>query len=216
MGRYLNSNADGFGKIVNSEIYVDKTGMLSYTNQVLNTMQGYLCVSRPRRFGKSTAANMLTAYYSCGCDSKALFSGFKIAKDKDFEKYLNHYNTISLNMQEFLSRSRDVYDLLERMKKLVLRDMKREYPDVDYFDENDLIEAMQDVYEETRRPFVVIIDEWDCIFREYKEDKEAQEIYLDFLRDMLKDKPCIHLAYMTGILLIKFRLFTVQDRLSVV
>lgn len=99
MGRYLNSNADGFGKIVNSEIYVDKTGMLSYTNQVLNTMQGYLCVSRPRRFGKSTAANMLTAYYSCGCDSKALFSGFKIAKDKDFEKYLNHYNTISLNMQ---------------------------------------------------------------------------------------------------------------------
>lgn len=203
MGRYLNSNADGFGKIVNSEIYVDKTSMLSYTNQVLNTMQGYLCVSRPRRFGKSTAANMLTAYYSCGCDSKALFSGFKIAKDKDFEKYLNHYNTISLNMQEFLSRSRDVYDLLERMKKLVLRDMKREYPDVDYFDENDLIEAMQDVYEETRRPFVVIIDEWDCIFREYKEDKEAQEIYLDFLRDMLKDKPCIHLAYMTGILPIK-------------
>ena len=75
--------------------------------------------------------------------------------------------------------------------------------DVDYFDENDLIEAMQDVYEETRRPFVVIIDEWDCIFREYKEDKEAQEIYLDFLRDMLKDKPCIHLAYMTGILPIK-------------
>lgn len=203
MGRYLNSNADGFGKIVNSEIYVDKTSMLSYTNQVLNTMQGYLCVSRPRRFGKSTAANMLTAYYSCGCDSKALFSGFKIAKDKDFEKYLNHYNTISLNMQEFLSRSRDVYDLLERMKKLVFRDMKREYPDVDYFDENDLIEAMQDVYEETRRPFVVIIDEWDCIFREYKEDKEAQAIYLDFLRDMLKDKPCIHLAYMTGILPIK-------------
>ena len=203
MGRYLNSNADGFGKIVNSEIYVDKTSMLSYTNQVLNTMQGYLCVSRPRRFGKSTAANMLTAYYSCGCDSKALFSGFKIAKDKDFEKYLNHYNTISLNMQEFLSRSRDVYDLLERMKKLVLRDMKREYPDVDYFDENDLIEAMQDVYEETRRPFVVIIDEWDCIFREYRENHEAQEQYLDFLRDFLKDKAYIHLAYMTGILPIK-------------
>ena len=203
MGRYLNSNADGFGKIVNSEIYVDKTSMLSYTNQVLNTMQGYLCVSRPRRFGKSTAANMLTAYYSCGCDSKALFSGFKIAKDKDFEKYLNHYNTISLNMQEFLSRSRDVYDLLERMKKLVLRDMKREYPDVDYFDENDLIEAMQDVYEETRRPFVVIIDEWDCIFRVHKSDAASQKTYLDFLRNLLKDKSYIALAYMTGILPIK-------------
>ena len=203
MGRYLNSNADGFGKIVNSEIYVDKTSMLSYTNQVLNTMQGYLCVSRPRRFGKSTAANMLTAYYSCGCDSKALFSGFKIAKDKDFEKYLNHYNTISLNMQEFLSRSRDVYDLLERMKKLVLRDMKREYPDVDYFDDTDLVESMQDIYETEKCPFVVIIDEWDCIFREFRQNKEAQEKYLDFLRDLLKDKACIHLAYMTGILPIK-------------
>ena len=75
--------------------------------------------------------------------------------------------------------------------------------DVDYFDENDLIEAMQDVYEETRRPFVVIIDEWDCIFREYRENHEAQEQYLDFLRDFLKDKAYIHLAYMTGILPIK-------------
>ena len=83
MGRYLNSNADGFGKIVNSEIYVDKTSMLSYTNQVLNTMQGYLCVSRPRRFGKSTAANMLTAYYSCGCDSKACLLYTSDAADEE-------------------------------------------------------------------------------------------------------------------------------------
>ncbi len=81
-GQIFKFNADGFGKIVNSEIYVDKTGMLSYTNQVLNTMQGYLCVSRPRRFGKSTAANMLTAYYSCGCDSKALFRDSKLQKTK--------------------------------------------------------------------------------------------------------------------------------------
>ena len=81
MGRYLNSNADGFGKIVNSEIYVDKTSMLSYTNQVLNTMQGYLCVSRPRRFGKSTAANMLTAYYSCVIP-KHFFRDSKLQKTK--------------------------------------------------------------------------------------------------------------------------------------
>lgn len=127
MGRYLNSNADGFGKIVNSEIYVDKTSMLSYTNQVLIQCRDIFALAVREDLENRQRPNMLTAYYSCGCDSKALFSGFKIAKDKDFEKYLNHYNTISLNMQEFLSRSRDVYDLLERMKKLVLRDMKREY-----------------------------------------------------------------------------------------
>ena len=84
-----------------------------------------------------------------------------------------------------------------------MRDLKQEYPDVDYFDEEDLAESMQDVYQQTGCPFVIIIDEWDCIFREYKSDKEAQEQYLDFLRDFLKDKSYIHLAYMTGILPIK-------------
>ena len=193
----------GFGKIVNSEIYVDKTSMLSYTNQVLNTMQGYLCVSRPRRFGKSTAANMLTAYYSCGCDSKALFSGFKIAKDKDFEKYLNHYNTISLNMQEFLSRSKEIGQVIDRVRRMLLRELKNSYPDVDYFDDTDLVESLQDIYAATKQSFVIIIDEWDCVFREYQQDKKAQEEYLDFLRDFLKDKVYVALAYLTGILPIK-------------
>ena len=172
-------------------------------NEVLDSTDAYICNSRPRRFGKSMAANMLTAYYSRGCDSKKLFHSFEIAKDKDFEKYLNQYNTIFLNMQEFLSRSYNVEKLIERVKKLVIRDLKMEYPEVDYFDDTDLIESMQDVYAQTQCPFVVIIDEWDCIFREYKKDKEAQEKYLDFLRDLLKDKACIYLSYMTGILPIK-------------
>ena len=203
MGNYLNPGNEKFRRMIQSEIYVDKTGMIKYTNSVLDTAQNYVFVSRPRRFGKSMAANMLTAYYSRGCDSKKLFHSFEIEKDKDFEKYLNQYNTIFLNMQEFLSRSYNVEKLIERVKKLVIRDLKMEYPEVDYFDDTDLIESMQDVYAQTQCPFVVIIDEWDCIFREYKKDKEAQEKYLDFLRDLLKDKACIYLSYMTGILPIK-------------
>lgn len=203
MGRYLNQGNESFQKSVNSEIYVDKTGLIEYTNRVLNTQQGYVCISRPRRFGKSMAANMLTAYYSRGCDSKELFSGFEISKSADFETYRNKYNTISLNMQEFLSRSNNIEEVIDRVKRFVLRDLKKAYPDVDYLDDMDLIESMQDVYEEKKCPFVVIIDEWDCIFREFRQDKEAQEQYLDFLRDLLKDKACIHLAYMTGILPIK-------------
>ena len=203
MGRYLNPGMESFEKSVNSEIYVDKTGLVGYTNRVMNTVQGYVCVSRPRRFGKSMAANMLTAYYSRGCDSREIFSKFEISESPDFEKYRNKYNTIFLNMQEFLSRSDSVEALVDRVKKLVLRDLKREYPDVDYFDDTDLVESMQDIYETEKCPFVVIIDEWDCIFREFRQNKEAQEKYLDFLRDLLKDKACIHLAYMTGILPIK-------------
>lgn len=203
MGKYLNPDNAYFFQATNSEIYVDKTGLIKYTNKVMNTLQKYICVSRPRRFGKSIAANMLAAYYSRGCDSKELFSAFEIAGDEAFQKNLNQYDVLFLNMQEFLSRSEDVTQLVERVNRLVMREIKRGYPDVDYYDENDLIQSMQDVYDEKNARFVLIIDEWDCIFREYKTDKEAQEKYLDFLRDLLKDKSYIQLAYMTGILPIK-------------
>lgn len=203
MGVYLNPGNDKFYKAINSEIYVDKTGLIQYTNRVFNTMQQNVCVSRPRRFGKSMTANMLAAYYSRGCQSEKLFEEFKITKDPSFRQHLNRYNVFFMNMQEFLSRSKTVEKMIFRISQLLMRDLKQEYPDIAYFDETDLAESMQDVYQHTGCPFVIIIDEWDCIFREYKEDKKAQEQYLDFLRDFLKDKSYIHLAYMTGILPVK-------------
>ena len=203
MGIYLNPGNNKFQRAVNSDIYVDKTGLIKYTNSVVNTMQSCVCVSRPRRFGKSMAADMLAAYYSKGCDSRELFSGLEISRDKSFEKHLNQYDTIFLNMQEFLSRSANIQELLRRVKEKVIRELIRQYPDVELYDEHDLAETMQDIFAEKGSPFVVIVDEWDCIFREFKHDREAQEKYLDFLRDLLKDKEYIYLAYMTGILPIK-------------
>ena len=203
MGIYLNPGNNKFKRAVNSDIYVDKTGLIKYTNSIVDTLQSCVCVSRPRRFGKSMAADMLTAYYSKGCDSRELFSSLEIAKDENFEEHLNKYDTIFLNMQEFLSRSSNVKELLERVEGKVIRELKKQYPDVELYDENDLAETMQDIFAESECPFIVIIDEWDCIFREFKHDKAAQEIYLDFLRDLLKDKEYIYLAYMTVILPIK-------------
>ena len=203
MGIYLNQGNDKFARAINSEIYIDKTMLIEYTNKRLNTMQQNICVSRPRRFGKSTAVNMLTAYYSRGCDSETLFEKYKIAKSENFKKNLNQYDVITLNMQEFLSRSKSMDEMISRIKKLVMRDIKKAYSDIDYFDDTDLTESMKEVYEETKRPFIIIIDEWDCVFREYKEHKDDQNRYLDFLCDLLKDKEYIHLAYMTGILPIK-------------
>lgn len=182
---------------------MDKTGLLAYTNSVINTMQGYVCVSRPRRFGKSIAANMLAAYYSRGCDSREMFSGFEIAKKDSFEKHLNQYNTIFLNMQEFLSQSEDIDDMLNLIKKSVLWELLEEYPNLRYFNTENLTRTMQDIYNNRKCPFIIIIDEWDCVFRENRMNREAQEKYLDFLRDLMKDKGYIYLAYMTGILPIK-------------
>lgn len=203
MGIYLNPTNEKFREALNSEIYIDKTELIRYTNSVLHTMQKCICVSRPRRFGKSMAANMLAAYYSRGCDSKELFRNLRIAESEDFEKHRNRYDVIALNMQEFLSRTHNVPEMLVKLRQLVVRDLKRQYPEVDYFDTEDLIQCMQDIYEDVGCPFLVIIDEWDCVLREYKQDLEAQKLYLDFLRDLLKDKGYIHLVYMTGILPIK-------------
>lgn len=203
MGSYLNPGNEKFLEILNSEIYVDKTELIRYCNRVLNTLQKYICMSRPRRFGKSVTANMLAAYYSRGCDSGELFSPYKIASHESFALHRNQYNVLFLNMQEFLSRAKSMENMLEFMQGRVLRELRREYPKVDFYDPEDMIGCMQDIYEEYKVPFVIIIDEWDCIFREYQMDAESQRQYLDFLRDMLKDKSYVALGYMTGILPIK-------------
>ena len=203
MGLYLNPGNEGFFESVSSQIYVDKTELIQYTNQVFRTKQKFLCVSRPRRFGKSMAAEMLAAYYQRNCDSQKLFANMNIAKDPSFPVHLNRYNTIFLNMQDFFSRTHNIDRMCELFSKYVLRDLLREYPDLDYLDQTDLIDVLQEIYREYKIPFVFIIDEWDCIFRENKNDMEAQKKYLDFLRNLLKDRNYVGLTYMTGILPIK-------------
>ena len=203
MGSYLNPGNEKFKEALNSPIYVDKTGLIQYTNSAVQTLQKYICVSRPRRFGKSMAANMLTAYYSRECDSHEIFDKLKIAEADSYEKKMNQYDTIFVNMQEFLSQSSSMDEMLDFLRKSILWDLLEIYPDFSYFNRDNLARTMQDIYQKTHIPFIIIIDEWDCIFREYKEDYEAQAKYLDFLRDFLKDKVYIHLAYMTGILPIK-------------
>ena len=202
MGTYLNTGCEKFKEAVNSQIYVDKTEMIEYLNRIARTEQKYVCVSRPRRFGKSIAANMLAAYYSRG-DSRALFEKFKIAKHENWDRYLNHFDVIKVVMTRFIKSNISVDASLEKMQKTIIRDIKKAYPDVDYMDDTDLIQTMDDVYAEKERPFVIIIDEWDAVFRERKGDVEGQKLYLDFLRDWIKDQEYIALAYMTGILPIK-------------
>ena len=203
MGIYLNPNNIDFQRALNSEIYIDKSGLIEYINKKLFTEQQFICISRPRRFGKSMAANMLTAYYSCGCDSKGMFSRLKIANSESFEKHLNRYNVIHINMVNFLERSESIDDMLDYLKKRILHEIKKENGNVDCFDWNDLVSVLDEVFQEKKIPFVFIIDEWDCIFRVHKSDENSQTKYLNFLRTLLKDQSYVALAYMTGILPIK-------------
>ena len=203
MGLYLNPRNDSFQQAINNPIYVDKSLLINYTNQLIGTGDNKLCVSRPRRFGKSTDANMLVAYYSKGCDSHDIFDSLKISQTTHYLKHLNQHHVIHINMQDFLSKTHDINKMILLLAKLIFREIKKAFCDVDYIDSSHLVQIMEDVYVEASARFIFIIDEWDCIFREYKQDKEAQKQYLDFLRNLLKDKPYVELAYMTGILPIK-------------
>lgn len=203
MGIYLNQNNIMFFKDVNSDIYVDKTLLIEQTNKYINTNSQYVCISRPRRFGKSMAANMLTAYYSRGCDSKELFTPYKIARTESFQKHLNKYNVISFDMQKFLVKTKSVEEMLEEMEEEILDEFLVEYPELKSYKRLDLSKATGKVFAETGVPFVFIIDEWDCVLRYYKDNESAQKTYLDYLYALFKGQPYAALAYMTGILPIK-------------
>lgn len=202
MGIYLNPGNDGFQEAIHSKIYVDKTGLIACTNELICTEQKYICVSRPRRFGKSMALKMLAAYYSRGCDSAELFKGRKIEREQTFHRHLNQYDVIYLNMQQFLIRARK-QDVTEYLERVVITDIRKVYGELFSEEEVILAAVLEQIYSETGRRFIFLVDEWDCVMRERQESEALQKQYLDFLRDLLKDQPYVALAYMTGILPVK-------------
>ncbi len=211
MGTYLNPGKRNFQISVNSDIYIDKSDMIMYLNSVVNTQQRFVSVSRPRRFGKSVAADMLCAYYDREADSRGLFEKRKLAQCAPVEKesgqirwdtYLGGFDVVRVVMTDFIKESVPVCDSVSKMTGRILDELNEAYPDVRY-DPDDFFFSMDRFYRKSGRQFVVVIDEWDAVFREKKEDWKGQRYYLDFLRDWMKDKPYIALAYMTGILPIK-------------
>jgi len=206
MGRFVNPDNSAFQVALNSRIYVDKTGLMEYTNSVLDTTNAYICNSRPRRFGKSYAANMLAAYYSKGADSEQMFSGLRISKDADFKKHLNKYDVIHIDIQWFLANCDDVNNVVKYVTEAVLDELREVYPGILPIEVFGLPDALSRIKDKTGQKFIVIIDEWDVLIRDEAANNKAQDEYINFLRGMFKGtEPTkyIQLAYLTGILPIK-------------
>ena len=165
MGMFVNPDNSAFQVALNSEIYVDKTGLIKYTNRVLNTLQGYICNSRPRRFGKSITANMLTAYYSRGCDSEAMFAGLEISKDVNFKKHLNQYDVIHLDVQWCMEPAGGPECVLSYIVEKTISELRVYYPNILPDHMKSLPEALSCIYAASGKKFVIIIDEWDCVIR---------------------------------------------------
>lgn len=213
MGMYFNAGIEKFSRAVRSPIYIDKTGFLEYTNSVIDTENGYICVSRPRRFGKSITAAMLSAYYGRGCDSAVLFDDKKIAQAENYRTYRNQYDVIEADMNVFRHRMDACTRRMITAEKAVclfqeevIEELRETYPDYVDRGEVDLPHALAKIYANTGIKFVIIIDEWDMIFREDQQDEAAQKLYLELLRGLFKNaasKEFLALGYLTGILPIK-------------
>lgn len=206
MGRFLNPDNSVFQDVINTKIYVDKTELLDYTNSVINTTEKFICCSRPRRFGKSVTAYMLAAYYSKGCESEQLFSGFRISEMGSFKKHLNSYDVIRFDTQWCMVSAGRPENAVSFITEEVIRELKVNYPDLSLDKAKSLPDALSCVNTATGTRFIVIIDEWDAMIRDEACSVAAQEDYINFLRGMFKGiEPArfISLAYLTGILPIK-------------
>ncbi len=206
MGIYVNRGNGSFARARKSQIYVDKTGLLAFTNEVLDTEQCYICNSRPRRFGKTMAAGMMAAYYGKGCDSRELFADLEIADSPSFEEHLNRYDVIHLDIAYLLVQKKDSARTVSFLQKCVIDELRTIYPGVVEEEIRELPLALSAVQAATGAGFVIIIDEWDAIFREERFDEQGQQDYIRLLRGLFKgerSKDFIKLAYLTGILPIK-------------
>lgn len=203
MGKYLNVGNAGF-RAIKKGLYVDKTGMISFINASLGTMDKLTCVSRPRRFGKSFAAKMLCAYYDKSCDSRELFSGLKIAEDASFEEHLNKYDVIYLDITWFISNAANIKTTVADLQREVIKELCTAYPEAER--EETFSKMLFNIAEATGNTFIVIIDEWDALFREAKGNSDLQREYIQLLRSLFKSSltdKMIEAAYITGILPIK-------------
>ncbi|MCD8069699.1 MAG: ATP-binding protein [Lachnospiraceae bacterium] len=206
MGTYLDPGNNSFKIILNGN-YVDKTGLLDYINSTVDTPMKLTCFSRPRRFGKSFAAKMLCAYYDRSCDSRSLFAGLEISGSPSFERYLNKYDVIYLDITRFISLTSDISNIVQELQVAVTEELRQAYPDCVRENERTIANALMGVTHRTSHKFIVIIDEWDALFREAKDDEALQKEYVQLLRGLFKGGTAtdetIAAAYMTGILPIK-------------
>ena len=204
MGTFINIGNAGFLSALNGE-YVDKSELIAVVNGTLFTERRFSCVTRCRRFGKSLAAKMLCAYYDRSCDSRQLFANLKIANDPSFDRHLNKYPVLYLDMSAFTERFKND-SIVDKIKEKLREELIEAYPQVKVKDDDDLMEVMIRINEATGDTFILIVDEWDAICREFPSTSQAMDNYMGWMRRMYKSVNASRVfagVYMTGILPIK-------------
>ncbi len=190
--------SNSFTEAVSDKYFVDKSTLIEKTNVNIRTPNKYLCITRPRRFGKTINAMMLASYYCKNADFKELFDKMKISNSASYMKHLNKHNVIYMIFNSNVTEAESYEDYINFYKTRLIQDIIEAYS---YVNTNDTIsEMLESVYEKTHEGFIFIIDEWDYIFNNNLFSEAERKNFLEFLRELLKDKSYVELAYMTGVL----------------
>lgn len=202
MGKYLNSiNACSLYRSETLKPYfVDKTMMLLELFPLIREGSNFICITRPRRFGKTVMANMISSFLSQGQVSKDIFENLTISQSESYQQFLNQYNVIHISFNELPRKCTTYEQYMERIENRLLEDLKQAYPDCKIRDDEAIWDALTDIHEMTQVQFVFIFDEWDFIFHRSFVTESNKKEFISFLSSLLKDKPYVSLAYMTGIL----------------
>ncbi len=195
---YLNTNTPFilFQRTRNSEIYVDKSLLIREVSKRIGTNMLYICVTRPRRFGKTVNLNMLGAYYTKGMDSRSLFADLKIAETDEFGQHLNQHNVIYIDFSRMPDGCAGYEDYITAIQHNLREDIKKAYPEVSERDYS----SVSQMFQSTGDTFLFLLDEWNSIFYEKFMGEQDKVRYLEFLKGLLKDQPYVDLAYMTSVL----------------
>jgi len=195
---YLNTDTPYllFRETINSDIYVDKSMLIEKVSSKIRKTNKYVCITRPRRFGKTINANMLGAYYSKAFDSRNLFAGLQISKSAMYEEHLNKHNVIYIDFSRRPDGCESYQQYITAIVTGLKNDIRKMYPELqeeEYF-------SMSQMFADTGENFIFILDEWDSVFYEKYMSVDDKHKFLKLLKELLKDQPYVELAYMTGVL----------------
>lgn len=204
MGRFINPGYEAFEMSRNFDCFVDKSLLLSELNKLVNKEKRFVCVSRPRRFGKTIMARMISAYFTINCDSRNIFEGLEFGKTENFDQYLNKFNVVKIDCNNFSSYvgNKGEDSFVNKINSEVVSEFVQEFPDIDFSNCPRVADCIGRVHQKTGIRFVVIMDEYDLEVRMAQPEPLHQD-YLDFLVSLFKNdnlSPAIALAYITGIL----------------
>ncbi len=215
MGIYVNPGDSMFRFSLNSKIYVDKSPMINELNELIGTDERFLCMSRARRFGKTMMTNLMSAYYSRDCNSREIFERLELSKQEGWDKYLNAFNVIQIDLQSCFSRTKDKNQVIDKLQTNVVNELREQFPSTRIPTAATIAESISIINKELGELFVIIIDEYDVLIRDNCVAASIRKDYIDFLNSIFKSndvQKAVSLAYLTGILPILRE--TVQSKLN--